>query len=619
MTRLLCGASLFALATIPAVLPRAATAQEVFALDPITVFANQSDLPLAQTGTTVDVVDEDALETAPQTRLSDYLATLPGVSVTSNGGIGATTTVRVRGLSGKYVPVLINGIDVTDPSGTQTSFDWANLVMGDISRVEVVKGSQSALYGSEAIGGLIAITTAQAPEVPGTETTLRVEAGSNNTRRANLSVGTATERSGLAFSIARATTDGFSTIESPGFSEKDGFAGTQLTFDGYVDLTDSLRIGVAAYTLNADSDFDAGPYGALPESGLTETQTRAVRAYADLSAGGIDHSFAVTRYRIARDSTSSGSTTTFEGERDTFAYKGTTQFGSTTHTFGTDWTREGKNGSDDTTVIGIFDETLFSPRDDLDLSLSLRDDYHSEFGNRISARAALAWRPVTDLTVRAVLSNGFRAPSLYELYDPTYGNADLDPETSRNAELGVEKMFGNGASARATLFYTEIDDLIDYFDPDGWAGPIPGGYAQVDGTTITRGVELSGRLPVTDRVTLTGAFTYTDSRDPDDAPSLRVPRYDLSVGVDAQLTDKLQGTLSVQRIADVPDDYGPTSFAPDTPIKDYTLVNASVSYAITDRVSTYLRVENLTDEQYQVIPGYQTSDRAAYFGVSASF
>ena len=211
-----------------------------------------------------------------------------------------------------------------------------------------------------------------------------------------------------------------------------------------------------------------------------------------------------------------------------------------------------------------------------------------------------------------MLSNGFRAPSLYELYDPTYGNPGMDAETSRNAELGVEKLFGYGASAQATLFYTEIDNLIDYnFTTNR--------YSQVPGTTVSKGLELSGRLPLTDRATLIGAFTYTDSRDRNDDPSARVPRYDLSLGVDARLTDKLRGMLNVKRIADVPDDYGPTSMDPDVPVKDYTLLSASVDYAVTDKVSAYLRIENLTDEQYQVIPGYQTSDRAAYFGVVATF
>ncbi|PIL18441.1 hypothetical protein P775_17865 [Puniceibacterium antarcticum] len=608
MSHLLRGASLFALAAFPASIAPAQT----FDLDQITVYANQSDLPVSRTGTTVDVVDQDALDTAPQTRLSDYLSTLPGISVTSNGGLGTTTTLRMRGLPGYYVPVLINGIDVSDPSGPQTSFDWSNLVMGDISRVEVVKGSQSALYGSDAIGGIVAITTALAPDEPGTETTLRVEAGSNKTRRSNLSVGTATERAGLAFSIARATSDGFSSREGDGFTEADGYTGTQLSFDSYLDLTDSLRVGVTAYALDAKADYDTGPYGVVPESGLNETETRAIRAYSELDAGGITHSFDVTRYRITRDLSADGTTTRYDGERDSLTYKGTTTIDSTTLSFGADWTREGKNDADDRRVTGVFSEVLFAPRGDLDLSLSLRHDEDSDFGGHNSLRAALAWRPITDLTLRAVLSNGFRAPSLYELYDPTYGNPGMDAETSRNAELGVEKLFGYGASAQATLFYTEIDNLIDYnFTTNR--------YSQVPGTTVSKGLELSGRLPLTDRATLIGAFTYTDSRDRNDDPSARVPRYDLSLGVDARLTDKLRGMLNVKRIADVPDDYGPTSMDPDVPVKDYTLLSASVDYAVTDKVSAYLRIENLTDEQYQVIPGYQTSDRAAYFGVVATF
>ena len=241
--------------------------------------------------------------------------------------------------------------------------------------------------------------------------------------------------------------------------------------------------------------------------------------------------------------------------------------------------------------------------------LSLRQDEHSEFGGQTSARLALAYRPLSDITIRAVLSNGFRAPSLYELYDPTYGNTGLEAEKSRNAELGIEKTFANGASAQATLFYTEIDNLIGF--------AFPAGYVQTSGTTVTQGVELSGNMPITDRISVNGSFTYTDSRTPNDDPQLRVPRYDLSLGVAAQLTDRLSGTLTLQHVADLPDDYN-AGFAL-APVDDYTLVNMSMNYAVTDQIDAYLRIENLTDTDYHIIPDYQTSGRAAYFGVVAFF
>ncbi|KMK66662.1 TonB-dependent siderophore receptor [Puniceibacterium sp. IMCC21224] len=627
MTRLLCSASLFALATLPA----PSYAQEVMDLDVITVFANQTETALDHTGASVEVVTEEDLKLAPTTRLVDYLDTLPGVSVSSNGGLGTGSTLRLRGLSGAYVPVLINGIDVTDPSSTQTQFDWGSLTLGNIGRIEVVKGSQSAVYGSEAIGGVISITTAQIPDEIGTQIDTNSEFGTDNTRSATVNIGTRTERAGLSFGLSRTQSDGISARSDAGFDEDDGFDGKRLTFDGYYDVTDTLRIGLSGYALDADADFDDGPFAAKPEGGETQTQTRAIRAYAELTTGTIDHSFSVSRFTIDRTSTAGGFADPFGGTRNRVDYKGTWHASQAlTLSFGADWTREeamttgavydpvtfARSGSasteSDSTIAGVFAEALYAPTDKLDLTLSLRHDDHSDFGGATSARAALAWRPLPDLTVRALLSNGFRAPSLYELYNPTYGNATLDPEVSRNAELGVEKSFAGGARVQATLFYTEIDDLIQYFDPDGYLGPIAGGYNQVTGTTKTRGLELSGAVPLSDRVSVSGAFTYTDSRDALDDPQLRIPRYDLALGVQAQLSDALRGGLSVQRIVDRPDDFG-------TPLPDYTLWGANLAYEITDTAEVYLRVENLTDQDYVTSGGYNSPGRSVFFGINASF
>lgn len=280
-------------------------------------------------------------------------------------------------------------------------------------------------------------------------------------------------------------------------------------------------------------------------------------------------------------------------------------------TYDTFWTRNGTAVStEEITSTGVFAEYAWAISPDIDSVLSLRHDDHSEFGSAWTGRAAMSYRATEALSFRATLAKGYRAPSLYELFDATYGNTTLDPETSRSAELGADYVFAGGASIGATLFYTEIDDLIQY----SFAA---GGYDQVSGTSTSRGVELFGALPITDRINLTGSFTYTDARDSSDNPLERAPRYDLALGIDAEITDKLRGGLSLTHKADFPDTYG-IGFAPEA-VDDYTVVNAQVSYAFNNGFEAYLRVENLFDEQYEVVPSYQTSDRAAYFGVRARF
>ncbi|ETX13063.1 hypothetical protein OCH239_13670 [Roseivivax halodurans JCM 10272] len=603
MTRLLITVSSIALA-----LPAASRAQEQEAieLDPITIYGNQADLPISRTGASVAIIEEDALQTAPSASLTDIIADTPGVTFTQTGGpaglsYGNINYSRVRGLDQKYAPVLFNGIDISDPTSTGTSFDWANLMLGGLSRAEVVKGSQSALYGSEAVAGIFALTGADAPEAPGTEGSIALEAGAFNTRRASLSYGAATERAGFAVSASRARTDGFSAFSSDG--EEDGFAGGQYSFDAYYNVSQDLRVGLTGFSFDSEFDYDPNP-------NTGDTLQRGLRAYVEAQTGAVAHSFNVSRFSIDRE-TPNAYYTEYEGERDEVSYLATWDTSpALTLSYGADWTLEtaASTTDEEIEVIGLFGEAQYAATETLDLSLSLRHDDNSQFGGSTTGRAALTWRAAPDLTVRSSLGNGFRAPSLSELYGTFGANPDLDPETSRSFDLGVEKTFVSGAQVTATLFHTEVDDLIQYVEE----------YQQVSGTSVSQGIELSGEVPLGDRVTLTGAYTYTDARNANDDPLERVARHALDLGLAADITDRIQAGASLQHRADLPDTFGATGFSRQE-VDDYTVANARFGYSFGEGREAYIRVENLFDADYEVIPGYETSGRAAYFGVRASF
>ena len=183
---------------------------------------------------------------------------------------------------------------------------------------------------------------------------------------------------------------------------------------------------------------------------------------------------------------------------------------------------------------------------DTDLTLTRRYDDHSEFGGFQSNRAAIVHRFSDATRLRASIGNGFRAPSLYELFGP-YGNVGLEPEESRSAEVGLEHSFANGAGVNATVFYTEIEDLIQYdFATNA--------YAQAPGTSRTRGIELSGEMPVSDRVMMFGSYTYTKSEDQNGAQLRRVPEHDVVLGLNAQWTDQWSTQLAVSHVAGRADD-----------------------------------------------------------------
>jgi vitamin B12 transporter len=610
MTRYLSAASALAL------IPLAAAAQEPFDLGQITVFANQSEIEVRRTGATVDIVESAEIARAAPAKLADVLDTLPGISVSASGGLGGNTNLRIRGLDGKYVSVLIDGIDVADPSSTQTQFDWGLLTTGGISRIEVLKGSQSALYGSEAIGGVINITTARAEE-PGTEATVTAEAGSFDTYRLGATVATRGERGGVSFSLNRVETDGFSARAGAANTEADGYDATQLTLAADYKATEILTLGLSAYALNASGDFDEfGGDGAPPFDEKFDSQVRGLRAFADLNVGGWSHLLALSWYDTDRSSTSNGFGTRFEGDRRKLDYLATHDLSDAiTYSFGADLTRETfRSGAEagETDTTGLFAELLYSPTADLDLAFALRHDDHSDFGGNLSGRIAAAWRLGGGTVLRAVASTGFRAPSLYELNSVLYGNRALQPEESVNFELGVEHDYGNGSFVKATAFHTEIDNLIQFITLTSFPLPFTGQYRQAPGTATSKGIEVAGAYALSDSVSLVGSYTYTDATDGAGAPLLRVPGHDLVLGIEADVTPRLAASVYLQHVADRPDDFG-------TPLRDYTVVNANIGYDITDTATAYLRVENLFDEDYQTVAGFAASDRAVYVGLRASF
>lgn len=610
--------SLLLAAPLAAIPLSQASAQGAFELDEITAFANLAPTPVNRTGATVEVVGEEELRAEGTQLLSSFLARRPGISVTASGGPGSATTMRVRGLDSKYIAVRIDGIDVSDPSAPQIQYDFGKLTTADVSRVEIVYGTQSALYGSSAVAGIINITTTRATE-PGTTIRAEVEGGSFGTIGGTLGVSTLTERGELAFTLSRFRTDGFSAAsEANGNTEADGYDTTRLSFYGAYDVTDDLRLGLNGFWQDYDVDADGFDFGTgLPADGpfLTEGEegtAQGLRAFAEYSPGAIDHRLALAFYDNDRSNDIGFGTSSFLGERATLEYLGsTTILGDSTLSFGASFSDESFTTSDsfggaasgDRRIGAVFAEGQFALNPATDLAVSLRYDDYSDFGDFLSGRVALAYRPSETTTLRASLSNGFRAPSLFEINDPTYGNPDLSPEESRTFELGVEHDLAGGATVQATAFWTDIDDLIQFI--------FPAGYVQTVGTTETRGIALSGRLPLGDRAEVFGNYTYTDATAPDGSQLVRVPKNDLTLGVSGDITERLRGVATAQFVSGIEDIGGP--------LDDYWVANATVTYAVNDVTEAYLRVVNIFDEDYEVIEGYGTSGRAFYVGLRTRF
>jgi len=620
------------LAALVIAAPLGAMAQ-VPELEEIVVSANLEPTAASSTGATVDVITEEQLQATGEIRVIDFLNRLPGVSVRTNGGTGRTATVSVRGANQNYVAVLVDGINVADPSGTQVGFDFGQLTTAGISRIEVLKGSQSALYGSSAVGGVINITTRRAVE-EGTHQYLDAEIGSYGTGTLAYSLTHLDDRSEAAMTLSHVQTDGFSTAdENDGNTEADPYEANRLSFNYAYALDNGAIVGASGFLEHSDGEFDESAFDyatgqaiqidGTPGDEIEHRNTQGLRLFTDFTTGAVDNTLAASYFAVQRQYLQNDmfgmSDATYDGDRKSLSYQGGLDIGTDMRAvFGADYTLDsfaqaGTFGDldADTTTTGVFGELDWSPVETLDITATLRHDDNSSFGGKTTGRIALAWNAAEDVIVRASGGTGYRAPSMYELYS-IYGSPDLQPEDSRSADIGIEKDFGDKGFVRATAFWLEVDNLID-FNLDGTTCQsftdfgYPGCYTQIPGISRRAGLELEGQAVLSEVFTLGLAYTYMDSDTNASSSWANLPKNDVALEAIAQFSPDWQGVLTVQSAMDRAD------------LPDYTVVNATVTYDFGNDMEAYFRVENLFDEQYQMVDGYGTADRSVFLGIRASF
>ena len=597
----------------PSMVAAQSAQDDAFDLGTLVLFGGLLPTDLSTTGATIDIAEREDLSSAGISA-TNALDDLPGVSVAASGGLGSQAAVRIRGLGGAYIGVRLDGIDITDPSGVQNQFNFGTLTSGGLSRAAVIKGAQSAIYGSDAIAGVVELESWR-PEVDGVSGRASVEVGSFETGSATASIGFADARAEVALTLGRVTSEGFSARADD--DENDGFEQSTANLFAAYQLNDAIRVGVVGFWSDSTAEFDQS---ATDNSGEFDETSRGARVFGEFQTGAWLHELSFSRFETDRFD-AGGFSQEFIGERDAVSYLASGDISSgIALAFGADWTEERSEVDgvkDDASNAAVFGELKSTPNDQVELSLTLRYDDYSDFDGQLTGRAALSYALNDATTLRASIGTGYRAPSLYERFGPFAGGGTLDPESSRSIDLGIEHSYGDRGSVTATLFYTEIDDLIGFgVSPDCLPSQAFGCYTQLDDMTTSRGLELSGTYALTDRVRLSGAYTLTDAETDGDR-LVRVPRHDLSLAVQADVTDRLQLGASVTHVADILD--FPLDFSAPTALDDFTVIDLSARYAITDTASAYAAIDNVADADYETVRGFNAPERTVRFGIETTF
>jgi vitamin B12 transporter len=586
-------------------------------LDPVVVEANRIPSDPSRTGASLTVLTSKDLAAFGDRPLGETLRSIPGIHFARSGPRGSLNTFSIRGSTQKYMLIRVDGINISDPASSQVEPLVQHILTSDIERIEVLRGSQSSLYGGQAVAGVIEITTKQAAG-KGTSVQAKAEGGSFDTIQGSLSASHNGDRGTLRASVEHLDSKGFSAAdETAGATEDDGYENTTVTLRGTLDLTPQVTLRGLVRRSEFTNEFDGFTFGVGPtDAEGEETEGEHTQAMAGVTATRMDgrqvHDLQVSYFEMDRE-TRGSFPSTFLGDRMELDYVGNQEVSDVlVLLFGANGYEEAvDNGSglkEDSTIYGGFLQAEIEPTEQLFLSATGRVDDHSEFGREATWRSTAAIKLTDASRLRGSVGTGFRAPSLFELFDATYGNPDLDPETSFSWDAGVDHAWAEDRwKVSVSYFDLTLEDKIDFL--------FPAGFTTVEGESQSNGIEASLTGQLCEAVSFTASYTWIEeSVDADGDPLLRVPEHDLALML-VYSHENWTASTTATYISGVQDlDY--SGAAPTSELPSYWVLNGFVSWQLSSQIKVHVRAENLLDEDYQEVRGYGTAERSFYAGLS---
>jgi vitamin B12 transporter len=606
-------------------------------VDQIIVSASRVPTPVERVNQPVEAYNRDDIERRQAHVLNDLLIGAPGIALARAGGPGTVSELRVRGAETRHVLVLIDGVDANDPAIGST-VDLSHISLAGAERVEILRGPQSAVWGTDALAGVITIDTVARPDT--TSGRVHVESGSYGTNAVTADVRTGNGGAWLGAGGHRFRTDGINIAGDGG--ERDGYRNDTLFVNAGYD-GDRWSIGAIARYVDAVSEYDpTSPITSRPIDGDREftTRKRFARAFGTFEAvPGWNQTLSLAYTGSDNANFADGARTNrSEGERLRVGYQNDWYFGVRDQrlTLALEHQREdftfrapasawGDPNQDQrlasTSAIVEYDVTF---NVNFGLTISGRADRNSEFGNATAGRASLRYeRPDWGSRVFASLGTGVNNPTFTERFgftpDTFIGNPSLEPERSVSAQLTLEQQLTPTLAADVAVFRDRLIDEIDGFAFD----PAAGGFTALnrDGRSRRQGIEAAMRLQALEGLQLTAAYGYLDATEPSAGGQLRElrrPRHTGRLIADASLlSDRLQVQLGAGYVGRRFDNDFATFPAAHVTLDAYWLVHTTARYHLNDRWAVFGRVENALDESYQTVLGYHTPGRSAFVGLTA--
>ena len=606
-------------------------------IEEVLVSASLIHITASRSANAVTVIDRAQLRNRATVSLSNILRDVPGFSVSQVGVLGSQTQIRVRGAEANHLLVTIDGVEANDPSQGD-EFSWGTLTASDIERIEIIRGPQSSLRGSDAVAGVVNIITRSAEK---SSVGLFLESGSWATHHSGFNIGHKQGDFDIRFGLSHIESEG-DNIARTG-DENDGYRNTTYNIRSGLKLSDQMDISFAAREsdgmnqFDADNDFD----GLIEDQDrVSEFENSTMRIQGDYSSkdGTWQHKILISQSKsdnAAFADKAKGNVTA--STKDQFQYIGSFTWDQGAQTIAAlierekeDWMQRGEiswgvydpNQDRERDTDSVAVEYRTDINDHLTLAASARQDDNSEFDSAKTYRAEAIYQLTEAIRLRSAVGTAVKNPTFTErfgFYTNFIGNPNLIPEESTSWELGADQLImGGDLTLSLTIFDAELENEIDGFvyDPATFAYT----SSNIDGTSERKGAELSAVGNISESMSLSAAYTYTDSTGDDAVREVRRPRHIASLNLGWQAAHNLHLNTNIQFTGEQTDVYFPPFPDPSqvVALSNHTLLNINLNYSATEKLEMYLKLENALNDNYEEVFGYQTLGFGASLGLRYS-
>ena len=611
----------------------------------IVISAGKASQSKGTVGSDIEILNSETLTgTGSGNQLGDVIAdNISGANYSNQGGVGTNSLIQLRGLPKRYSTVYIDGIKLSDPSSPDNAFYFNSLTTQSVDTVEILKGNQSSLYGSGAVGGVINIFSKNANSKD--LNNFAVSYGSNNTKNLEASYGAKNNKHEYYFALNNYLTDGISAMSDN--SEKDSYKNNNAYVNYGYNFSENFKLQTGLRYIDTLINYDEVTSGRADNNISTNNEYLYNLSLAN-KINNFNHKLIYGKYYIERQVSNFNNTTkdTYYGERDSINYLTEYNFDNDNRiitglenefdraSFKT-WTTNNINKITDSAIYSQFFDIEFRPLEKLYGTFGARNDHHEVAGDYQTGRLTLAYKLDNLSKIRSSIGTGIRFGSLNDYYyDTNVSNKKtLKPEKSESIDFGFDKNFPElGLDLNTTVFFTRYKDNISNWQTNTDGGRNTDGFViqNSSGEIRSKGLEISSRYKLFKDTNLRINYAYINAYDGEDFDDpnysggridtrpVRVPDNSLNIKLERQIAN-LNSAISYKFQSDVRD-YGNTNNNfKDVILPSFQVFNFTNSFNLNDSTKIYLNLMNIFDEKYAQAYQYSTYGRNLNIGLKQSF